>query len=200
VKLRLAINNFWGSIQKESVRDGAFEFKLRGNPWSWYEKGQECVQARRLLAGLLQCAISYGWNLVSASDITKVDGERDILFFENAKPDPDVQLVIMSLHNSDTVRLINATQTLKELLRDAVLSQWKKGIDKQRDYYGSYEIRMRGSPWYQSEFGEKSVLRTCLMCQILANFKAVGYKLYASLNISTSIEGGDLDTWVFRKV
>jgi len=201
VKLRSTIQNYWGHIQAEKVNDGALEFKLEGNPWSSWSSEEDYVLSRQLLAGLLACSITYGWKLIQASDITKVDGEKDVMFFENATPEPDVSVMVMSLHSSDTIRLINADQYHKQLLKDAVKSQWKLGIERDGEYHGSYEIKMTGKPWVQSESGghKNSVLRTCLMCQIIANFKVVGYKLYGCVNISSSTDGADLDTWVFKK-
>jgi hypothetical protein len=200
LQFRSIIQSVWGRIQKEKTYHGSHEFKLEGYPWTAYDVGEDCIQARMLIIEILSCAIKNGWTLLQGTDISRLDGDSDVLFFENAPPEPEVELIGMSLHSTDLIRLQNAPIILEDMLRDAVLSQWPKGLHHEKEYYGSYEIKMYGTPWRESDFGRGSVARTLLMCQIIANFRAAGYKLYAALDISQAMGGSDLDTWVFRKV
>ncbi|KAF9163470.1 hypothetical protein DFQ26_002488 [Actinomortierella ambigua] len=195
--IREAIKSAWGQIQSESSYCGAHEFKLLGNPW--YGQSQDAVYARRLLTALLRTMAQCGWNLLQASDVSKKPHDKDTMFFESAvAPDPDAQLFAVSFNMSDRIRVIDAPAFMP-FVKTAVQAQWKYGIQEERDYYGSKELKLRGNPWFAS--GDEAVLARMLCAQICANIRAQGFKLYASVDISVGTDKGhDLETWVFRRV
>jgi hypothetical protein len=202
-QIRQIILSQWGKIQNEKDYYGALEFKLQGYPWANYDRDSQSVRSRQLMHGLLTCLISNGWNLLQGADISKSDGDKDVLFFENAPPDPEVQLIVMSLNLYDRIRLVYAPPDMKGVLQDAVTAGWPKGIQKvKEDYYGAFEIKMHGNPWIRANLGSESISRCILLSQIIANFKAKGYKLYASLDMTggSGETDQDVETWVFRKI
>jgi len=200
LKFRSVIEKSWGVIQKEKTYyHQSHEFKLEGFPWSSYDSGVDCVKSRTLLIEMLSCAVQNGFTLLQGTDISRIDGDCDVLFFESAPPDANVDFVAMSLHANDLIRLHNAPTALRDLLKDAILSKWSKGIQQERVYCGSFEIKVQGTPWLETEFGSRSVSRTLLMCHIISNFRAAGYRLYAALDVTQALGGKDLDTWIFRK-
>lgn len=194
-EMRTAIGNSWGQIQKESDYYSTYEFKLKGNPW--YGQGDDAVASRRLLTAILRTMAHYGWNLLQAADVSKSEFDKDTLFFEKGNPDPDAELFAMSFNMNDRLRLIEGA-SLAGCIEEAIRSQWDKGIQHKQDYYGSIEYKLSGNPWFAS--GSETVYSRMLLCQVLANVRAKGYKLYASVDISTGTKGMDLESWVFRRV
>lgn len=193
--MRTAITNSWGAIQKEEDYHRTYEFKLKGNPW--YAQGEDAVHCRRLLAAVLKTMAQFGWNLLQAADVSKKPDDKDTLFFEKGLPDPDADLFAVSFNQSDRLRIIDAP-SFAACVKDAIQSQWPKGIKDQRDYYGSIEFKLSGFPWFPD--GGEAVYGRMLLCQIIANIRAKGYKLYGSIDITIGNKGMDLESWIFRRV
>jgi hypothetical protein len=60
-------------------------------------------------------------------------------------------------------------------------------------------FKLHGCPWYPQ--AEETVHSRMMLSQLLANLRALGYKLYTSVDISAgSSEGCDAETWIFRRV
>lgn len=193
--MRTAIINSWGAIQNESNYYGAYEFKVKGYPW--HGQGEDSVKSRRLLSAILKTMAQFGWNLLQAADVSKKPDDKDTLFFEKGIADPDADLFALSFNMRDRIRIIDASSFVV-CVEDALKSQWPNGVQHKRDYCGSIEFKLSGNPWYPG--GSQTVYSRMLLCQILANVRAKGYKLYASVDISTGREGMDLESWIFRRV
>lgn len=194
--MRECINQCWGQIQDERSYYGSHEFKIRGNPW--YGQGDDAVSSRRLLNGMLTVMAKQGWNLLQATDCSKKERDKDSLFFEKGTPDPEASLFAVSFNMGDRIRIIDAPGFMP-YLKQAVQAVWSRGVQNEREYYGSLELKLSGNPWYP--YGEEAVQSKLLLSQIIANFRAVGYKLYASVDISSGQNNGmDLESWIFRRV
>ncbi len=203
--IRECIQASWGKIQDERPYNGSHEFKLKGYPW--YGQGNDAVASRRLLAAILTVMAKNGWNLLQSSDVSKKMGDKDSLFFESGKIDEEASLFAVSFNMGDRIRIIDAPGFLP-YVQEAVKQFWPRGIQNEREYCGSMELKLAGNPWYP--FGEEAVYSKLLLCQLIANFHSVGYKLYASVDISqghTQTTGAghqtgssDLESWVFRKI
>lgn len=194
--MRTAITSSWGPIQNESDYYSTYEFKLKGNPW--YGQGEDSVQCRKLLAAILRTMAQFGWNLLQAADVSKKPDDKDTLFFEKGVPDPDVDLFAMSFNMRDRIRLIDAPSFAPLCIKNAIQSQWPNGIQDQRDYNGSIEFKLSGNPWFPD--GSECVHGRMLLCQVIANIRAQGYKLYGSIDITIGNKGMDLESWIFRRV
>lgn len=193
--MRTAIINSWGHIQNERDYYSTYEFKLKGYPWSG--QGEDAVSSRRLLAAVLKTMAQFGWNLLQAADVSKKEFDKDTLFFERGLPDPDADLFAISFNMGDRIRIIDAP-SFAACVKDAIQTQWRKGIQNERVYNGSIEFKLGGHPWYPD--GSETVYGRMLLCQVIANIRAKGYKLYGSVDISQGHEGRDLESWIFRKV
>lgn len=194
-EMKNAITSSWGPIQKEEDYHGAYEFKLKGNPW--YGQGDDAVHSRRLLTAVLKTMAQYGWNLLQAADVSKKPDDKDTMFFEKGIPDPDADLFAMSFNMSDRIRIIDAPR-FADCVEDALRSQWPNGTQHKEDYFGSVEYKLCGHPWFPD--GSQTVRSRMLLCQIIANIRAKGYKLYGSVDITIGNKGADLESWVFRRV
>ncbi|KAF9095380.1 hypothetical protein BGX23_000606 [Mortierella sp. AD031] len=202
--LRAAITRCWGKISREQDYNGAHEFKLSGNPWLGY--GSDHVPARRLLVGILKTMAQQGWNIVQSADISKKEQDKDSLFFETVAPevsmvDLTVDMFCVSFGSSDKLRVIDASVEVVNVVRQAIQTQWKYGIsrEQQESVSKAWEFKLNGCPWYPG--GSEAVYARMMLSQVLANLRALGYKLYTSSDISMgSGEGRDAESWVFRRV
>jgi len=138
-----------------------------------------------------------GWNLIQSADVSKKEGDKDTLFFENAQFDPDVQMFGMTFNMGDRIRIIDAPGMMP-CVREAVKSRWPGGIQHEREYSGSLELKLSGNPWFAN--GSDAVHSRMLLNQILANCRSLGFKLYGSVDVSVGAKGQDLESWFFRKV
>lgn len=198
--MRIAISNSWGYIQNEREYHGTYEFKLTGRPWCG--QGHDAVRSRQLLVAVLSTMAQYGWNCLQAADISKKPVDKDTLFFERDIPDPNVEMFSISFNKTDRIRIIASEhpEVVLPCVRHAIDSQWGGEIQNGRNYFGSFEFKLKGKPWHA--VGSDGVRVRRLLCQMIANMKTIGYKLYASVNISVG-KGktvSDIESWVFRKM
>ncbi|KAF9163465.1 hypothetical protein DFQ26_002483 [Actinomortierella ambigua] len=190
--IRDTIKATWGEIQVESLVGGAYEFKLLGNPWAG--QGKSSVSSRRLVMAVLCAMAKQGWSLSLASNSSKIDLDKDTLYFERATPDPNIRLAAVSFNMVDRIRVIDMP-SLVPFVKSAIVAQWEPGIDAERIYYEAHEFKLVGFPWHP-RYNEEAVMSRMLCAQIFANLRAQGYILYGSLNSSFAAAG--LDTWIFR--
>ncbi|KAG0055374.1 hypothetical protein BGZ83_008766 [Gryganskiella cystojenkinii] len=200
--IRATILSSWGNpVQKEDRIASAHEFKLKGNPW--IGAGEESVRSRRLVCQVMKGMAERGWNLIQAADISKQEHDQDSLFFENMTGsrgivDINVEMFAMSFNKMDTIRLIDAPPQFISLVKDAIIKSWPKGLQKEGDYAGSYEFKLRGNPFYASK--EQAIYCRMLLCHVLGVLRNQGFKLYSSVDVSRGQEGMDLESWIFRRV
>ncbi|KAG0205046.1 hypothetical protein BGX28_003210 [Mortierella sp. GBA30] len=201
--MRLAITASWGGpIQKECNYSGAHEFKLLGNPW--FGQGAEAVRARRLITGVLRVMAQHGWNLIQSADVSKKQSDKDSMFFESVAQSHgvmdvgSVDMFAVSFNRTDRIRVIDAGAHVAVAMKEAIRLQWKYGIQQEQIYEGALEFKLRGNPFFAE--GVETVYSRMLLCQILANLRSLGYKLYTSVDISIGNDGMDVESWVFRSV
>ncbi|KAK3754175.1 hypothetical protein QZH41_007957 [Actinostola sp. cb2023] len=169
-------------IQSEGPNENSYEIKLSGNPW--ISQAEESVQARLLLVTIISALAQQQWMLHAAANIKSTS---DSLFF---KYDPDSagpqvsQHFVISLNNTDRLRLINAPQSMIPVVRQVITSVWMGGIQKEQDYYGSWEFKLSGNPWWS--VGNESVMARFLICKILEALQSQGWKVQTSVDISRS--------------
>ncbi|KAG0225204.1 hypothetical protein B0O80DRAFT_458851 [Mortierella sp. GBAus27b] len=200
--VRQGIATSWGTIQRERDYYGAHEFKLLGTPW--YGQGTEAVSARRLITGVLRAMAQQGWNIIQSADVSKKQNDKDSLFFEKAHlPNGlmdvgQVDMFSISFNRSDRIRLIDAPAHIPPLVKHAIQTQWKWGIQQEQLYATAFEFKLSGHPFFAD--GSEAVYSRMTLAQILANLRGQGYKLYTSVDISMGNEGMDVESWVFRRV
>jgi len=95
---------------------------------------------------------------------------------------------------TDRLRLIGFPPSTCESVREAINSSWPTGIQAERDYYGSYEFKLRGNPW-SGQFSEAVPARV-LMTTILSTLYHSGWQLQMSTDISKKVR--DKDSLFFR--
>lgn len=146
---------------------------------------------------MLTSMASLGWNLIQSTDVSKREGDKDSLFFEKGMADPDARLFVISFNQRNRIRIIDAPD-LMPCIVDACSQFWTKGIEEENEFNGYMELKLKGNPWYP--MSEDAVKSKLVLCKVLANFRSLGYKLYASVDLSYGTEGTDLETWVLRRI
>ena len=102
----------------------------------------------------------------------------------------------VSLHKHDTIRFLRFPQQDIEALRGVIHASWPKGIQEERLYGGSHEIKLRGYPWGEGYSGSDIKARI-LMREVFAHLFSVGWILHISTDVSK--KEYDKDTMIFRK-
>uniref|UniRef100_A0A915J4Y9 Uncharacterized protein n=1 Tax=Romanomermis culicivorax TaxID=13658 RepID=A0A915J4Y9_ROMCU len=128
----------------------AHEFKLKGYPWM--AGGSESVDARLLVATILEKMASVGWPVLTSLDISRRANNKSVFFLRSTdrlslSSTPSPSYFCISLNATDKVRLINAPNQVVGTLRNVVGTNWGPGIGKSQEYFGSYEMKLNGNPW-----------------------------------------------------
>ncbi|KAG0298959.1 hypothetical protein BGZ97_003924 [Linnemannia gamsii] len=223
--IRLSILESWYKpIQSEGEYYGGYEFKVKGNPWRGF--CAETVHSRKLVLGILRRMAFLGWKLIQASDVTKSRCEMDSLFFEfigersdeeegddvegmedvdgerreiklEADQDTGVEMFALSFEWWDRLRVIEGSPENIAAIKDALQTVWTKGIQLEKDYAGSYEFKLGGSPFNPWKWD--SIEARMMFIQILANLKSQGFSLYASIDISPKQQDEKIESWFFKR-
>ncbi|KAF9904190.1 hypothetical protein EC991_002938 [Linnemannia zychae] len=223
--IRLSILESWYKpIQSEGEYYGGYEFKVKGNPWRGFRG--ETVHSRKLVLGILRRMAFLGWKLIQASDVTKSRCEMDSLFFEledgrtedggvenegdrnvddaieggvklEIHQDTGIDMFAMSFEWWDRLRVIEGSPENIAAIKDALQTVWTKGIQLEKDYEGSYEFKLGGSPFNPWKWD--SIEARMMFIQILANLKSQGFSLYASIDISPNQQDEKIESWFFKR-
>lgn len=105
------------------------------------------------------------------------------------------QFAAMSMHMSDRLRFLQFPMEVTQAVQNVVAGSWHQGIQEHREYYGSYEIKMRGNPW--RGYGDESVYARRLMYRIFEALFNLGWVLSISTDVSK--KQLDKDTLIFRQ-
>ncbi|KAF9548337.1 hypothetical protein EC957_006833 [Mortierella hygrophila] len=203
--VRAGIMRGWGKIQREQNYSGAHEFKMVGNPWYGY--GDDHVPARRLIVEVVKTMAMQGWNLIQSADVSKKELDKDSLFFETVDPNSivgadlmQIDMFSISFGSRDKLRVIDPpSPDIVGVVRQAIKAQWTYGISREEKAKGVTMFKLNGYPWYPH--AEETVYSRMMLSQVLANLRALGYKLYTSVDISAgNSDGNDAESWIFRRV
>ncbi|KAF9923615.1 hypothetical protein FBU30_006365 [Linnemannia zychae] len=111
--------------------------------------------------------------------------------------DTGVEMFALSFDWWDRLRVIEGSPENIAAIKDALQTVWSKGIQLEKDYAGSYEFKLGGSPFNPWKWD--SIEARMMFIQILANLKSQGFSLYASIDISPSEQDQKIESWFFKK-
>lgn len=209
---QIMTNPNWGmpqlwprGIQETTTIHNALDFKLKGNPWLSNES--EAVDSRRLLSNIFNLLSRYGWSLYATCDLTKNLSNKSTFFFRSKPIEPKTLVnFCVSLNESDRIRLIehNNNEALIDQARQAILQGWPKGIQKDSDYFNSWQFKLVGWPFSSFDSSSDNVYATVMMLYILSNIEKMGYRLLCSADVSGKYVSNkneshavDLHSWFF---
>ncbi len=195
--VRAAITSSWGEIQKESDHHGAYEFKLNGRPW---RGGQDIdvIERHRLLVAILKTMAQLGWNLSQASGVDNASSiNTGTLCFEKGIADPNVDLFAISFPKG-RIHIIDAPLFVA-CVTNALNSQKNIVVQNRRECHGLAEYKLFGYPLHQF-YGRTRIDSQVLLCQIIANIRAKGYKLYGTVDVPPGWPSFGVKNWIFRRI
>lgn len=95
---------------------------------------------------------------------------------------------------TDRIRLLNFPPEINDLIRQAIITTWVRGVQAERDYGGSYEFKLKGNPW--TGWSDDSIHARRLVRNIFEGLLNNGWVLALSTDISKKTS--DKDTLIFR--
>ncbi|WVQ82225.1 hypothetical protein IAT38_004353 [Cryptococcus sp. DSM 104549] len=192
-----AIRRVWiPGVQQQGALPAAYEWKLRGNPWS----GQysEAIPARRLLCHVFHALSACGWDAHMACDLSKKGWDKDSIILHTVQPQQKYYFAI-SFNMGDKIRIIDPPDDRTAEAFKGAVRTWSGGIQNERmKEPGCYQFKLRGNPWWSSD-GTEITYSRLLCCTILSAMESCGFELVASVDMSVAAGDGqgDLDTWFF---
>ncbi|KAF2229395.1 hypothetical protein EV356DRAFT_527591 [Viridothelium virens] len=101
------------------------------------------------------------------------------------------QFACLSMHMSNRIRLMNFPHDCHSRRQDLVKSAWPKGVQGERVYGSSFELKLKNHPWdYIMESRFKSQSRR-FMCGLLSGLFDSGWVLNTAVNIYPKGAGKD---------
>ncbi|XP_063714581.1 uncharacterized protein LOC134842251 [Symsagittifera roscoffensis] len=182
--IKYVVAENWKGIQRAEYEEECFTIKMKGYPWQ-SPSGEDGVKNRLLIMKIMQSMGQYGWTLYSA---TNVDAATDVLFFCRKKnlyisPAFTQSIFAISLNRNDRLRLMNADGAVQDIIQGVIRSFWPE-IQNEGDHYGSYEFKLKGTPWWAR--GESAMPSVTLLCQLFTALRRSGWKAIMNLDISRS--------------
>ncbi|XP_023342156.1 uncharacterized protein LOC111711902 [Eurytemora carolleeae] len=205
----------------QQVRDyhSSQEYKLGSSPW-WCD-GEDGFHAKRLVSSLVAGLKFTGWDVLMSLNISSVIEDKSIIVFrqklnthiEHQHPKAVKQLVdwvSVSFHGVDKIRFCSgpgAKTSNHEAIAESIRTQLKDAnfLQKEKDVTENIEWKVVGTP-FSGTFGTGEEQRSMLLylSRLLQEFNRNGWKLSASLNISSKYHATkrekykeDADCWVF---
>ena len=157
-RMRDAVAQGWPrGIQAEKVYAGQVELKLSGNPW-WAD-GADAVHSRELVTHMLGAMAHGGWKLAAVADLMQKASDKSSWFFVRrpgtVEAPPLINLLAISLNESDKVRVVGGQPATRDAVIVAVLAAieagWPFGVQKVSDSNSgtnAWEVKLNGSPWW----------------------------------------------------
>jgi hypothetical protein len=100
----------------------------------------------------------------------------------------------VSMHMEDRLRFLNFPEYIVGMCRTTIQAVWQRGIQSEREYGGSREIKVYGHPWRGS--GAEAIQARRLICALFRTLHSQGWVLMLSTDISK--KNSDKDTLMFR--
>lgn len=173
----IIVSGWKRGIQEEQIVENGHEIQLYGNPWKNF--GEETILGRFLLTKIFSALAQQHWHFHAT---VNMQGKGDSIFF---RYDPEempqsTQHFMISFHDGDKLRLVNAPQQLNSVVQNAIASTWQKGIQKEKEQFGSWEFKMSGYPWWGR--GKDYVVSRYIVCKILEDLQGQGWSIAASID------------------
>ncbi|KAI9686811.1 MAG: hypothetical protein M1820_010557 [Bogoriella megaspora] len=106
----------------------------------------------------------------------------------------------LSLHMTDRIRLLNFPPETMPQISALVRTRWRSGIQSERLYGNSYELKLSGTPWRTGmgwgDWSEQTLNSRLLIMGLLAGLFNMGWVLNAAVDISR--KEFDKDTLILR--
>ena len=95
------------------------------------------------------------------------------------------QLAMISLNRLDRIRLINFEPEMNQIVNKVITTFYQETPPPVRDYHGSTEFKLNGSPFCSS--GHGSIRTRQLICGLLEALSSQGWQVKSNLDISRKV-------------
>ncbi|CAF0781516.1 unnamed protein product [Rotaria sp. Silwood1] len=99
------------------------------------------------------------------------------------------QRACLTLDRSDCLRLIRFPVKIINIIRQAILDSWPRGLKNETEYAGSYEFKFRGNPWLGH--GAAAVESRAMMMSIISALYHEGWHLTTATYVSKRQQDND---------
>ncbi|EDU46564.1 hypothetical protein PtrEW4_003677 [Pyrenophora tritici-repentis] len=136
----------------------------------------------------------------SPSGHSKQDSTTSTTSFSRPTPPPaytspsQTTFASLSLHMEDRLRFLRFPAPILTTCTATILAHWPPGIQQERPYATSHEIKLNGYPW--RGYGQEAAQARRLMKALLSTLHSNGWIL--TLNTDITKTATDKDTLVFR--
>lgn len=188
-----AVQGYASGIEKERLIGADYELKLRGQPWSG-ENSETGSQAKRMLLEIFRKFDQVGFQYYGTANLR---GTTDCIFFigDERYPPGQHKFAVVSLNQTDTLRLIECPSNLIDCTKNLVQQYWRHGLREQNDLRnGIYEFTFNGSPWWATE--EDAVSARFFISMMFQKYMSLGWCLVTSLDICT--RKSDKSIFIFK--
>ncbi|CAF2862192.1 unnamed protein product [Rotaria sp. Silwood2] len=104
------------------------------------------------------------------------------------------QHACLTLNRTDRLRFIRFPAIVIDAVRQAILTSWCPGLQKEKEYGGVHEFKLNGNPWQGQ--GSEAVESRITMLSILSALHRHGWYLLMSTDVSRKQQ--DKDSLIFQ--
>lgn len=183
-------------IQQWTYENDVLLIKLNGTPWC--ADGWATMHARVILQTLVTELLLKQWKLYGNFNLRR--GAHTLCFEYDPNVAPGVELSLathftVSFNSHDLLRLIGAPEDLVSVVRNTIQTFWQRGIQEEKDYSGSWQFKLHGTPWHVT--GDESVDSRYLVLKVLEALQAHGWSVAAAIDCSRKLS--DKSSLIFRR-
>ncbi|KAF4673703.1 hypothetical protein FOL47_010184 [Perkinsus chesapeaki] len=170
----------------------AYEWKLQGKPWS--TEMEDTVEARILMAKILQKMLSLGFELMPKIDCTGRLAETSFMVFRRtneAVRSEEAPVVCVWFNNIDEMRICSPDRALVDELQPKIRMalcppQFSiEAVQDLSDFGKSAQLKLVKSPFHTWMPGPKTVIYpTAILISVINVMSEIGWELKASLDLS----------------
>lgn len=198
-------------LQREAKYEMAFEYRMNRTPWA--ATGSDAVAARSFLTVLFEKMLSLGWRLLATLDISRRRNDKSVFVL---RKDPSFHLGMvrsqhhfcLSMTDGDKIRVIRGDDQVLRVVKNVVKERWPYGIQKEREFFGSYEIQLTGHPWLSLPgHSNEPLAARVMLIEMLRAFHAHKWKVIVSADVSGRYQTPanllynpvSVDSWIVAK-
>ena len=177
-----------GIKYQKQLKDSFYKFKLNGTPWNCSKEDR--VDSRKTINSLLGNLLTSNCELCS---VCTYSDRISTFFFKFNRSNNSILLpkavssnmFSLSLNSTDKIQIIemnNNLSCLADLLRNAIVDGYPKGIQKENDDYNAHEFKLKGNP-FECDLADTVDISVLLMF-ILKKFKDHNINFVCSADLS----------------
>jgi len=194
--IRKVIKCNWPSgIAHELDEGGYWELKLKGTPFWNSFNSEYALRVHRLICILIQELYAGGWEIIIASDLSRVRDLSTFFFKRPAIPIKDaanVHIFTITLSGDNLLYLTNIPKTTKYELVKLINENWAKGVKKETYCKSGIVITLDGKPWL--DIKSMSAAARSVLHKMINYLGMVGWELITTARVKNS-----RDTLFFMK-